>query len=226
MGKAQAVRDGLDAVLAVALGASCAACGELLEHPTQGPVCDRCWRVIRALPPSAFQVTSVVDRAQAIGAHDAELRSIVHALKYDGRRSLARPLGALMRERCRWVLEDADVAVPVPLHFSRRRQRGFNQALDLARAIDLPVVRAIRRVRATASQTDLTADERHRNIRGAFAASRCPWRTSAVKGRIVILVDDVSTTGATLEECARVVRAMGASEVRAVTAARAAMSRR
>jgi ComF family protein len=182
--------------------------------------------VIRALPPSAFQVTSVVDRAQAIGAHEAELRSIVHALKYDGRRSLAQPLGVLMRERCAWALEGADVVVPVPLHFSRRRQRGFNQALDLARAIDLPVVRAIRRARATTSQTDLTADERHRNIRGAFAPSRLPWRASAIEGRIVVLVDDVSTTGATIEECARVVRSMGASEVRAVTAARALPSRR
>lgn len=226
MGKAQTLRDGLDAVLAVALGAPCAACGELLEHPTLGPVCDRCWRAIHALPPSAFQVSSVIDRAQAIGPHEDVLRSVVHSLKYDGRRSLAAPLGTLMRERCRWVLEGATVAVPVPLHASRRRERGFNQALDLARALDLPVARAIRRLRATESQTGLSADERHRNIRAAFAASRVPWRASKVDAQVVVLVDDVSTTGATLEECARVVREMGAREVRAVTAARAAMSRR
>jgi len=226
VGKAQALRDGLDAVLAVALGAACAACGELLEHPTNGPVCDRCWRAIRAMPLSAFQVSSVIDRAQAIGPHEDVLRSIVHSLKYDGRRSLATPLGLLIRERCHWVLEGADVVVPVPLHPSRRRQRGFNQALDLARGLQLPVARAIRRARATDSQTGLTRDERHRNIRDAFAPSRLRWRASTVRGRVVVLVDDVSTTGATLDECARVVRAMGAREVRAVTAARAATSRR
>jgi ComF family protein len=213
-------------VLAVALGATCASCGELLEHPTHGPVCDRCWRAIRALPPSAFQVSSVIDRAQAIGAHEDVLRSIVHSLKYDGRRSLARPLGSLIRERCRWVLDGADLLVPVPLHSSRMRTRGFNQALDLARSLDLPVARAIRRVRATESQTGLSADERRRNIRGAFAGSRLRWRASKVDGRVVVLVDDVSTTGATLDECARVLSTMGAREVRAVTAARAALSRR
>jgi ComF family protein len=226
VGKTQALRDGIDAVLAVAFGASCAACGQLLEHPSRGPVCDDCWSSIAGLPPPAFQISTVIDRAQAIGPHDAALRSIVHALKYEGRRSLATPLASLMLDRCRWALEDAEVAVPVPLHPSRRRQRGFNQALDLSRGLRLPVCHALRRVRATPSQTDLTAAERHENLRNAFAASRLPWRVRAVAGRIVVLVDDVSTTGATLDECARVIQEVGAREVRAVTAARAAMSRR
>ncbi|HXD74847.1 MAG TPA: ComF family protein [Vicinamibacterales bacterium] len=226
MGKTQALRDGLDAVLSIALGASCAACGELLEHPTHGPVCAICWRSIAALPPPAFQISSVIDRAQAIGPHDAALRSIVHALKYEGRRSLAVPLAALMRQRCQWALDGAEAAVPVPLHSSRHRERGFNQALDLARALGVPVSRALRRVRRTASQTGLSGSARHDNIRGAFAASRLPWRRRAVRGRIVLLVDDVSTTGATLDECARVLASMGAREVRAVTAARAALSLR
>jgi ComF family protein len=221
VGKTQALRDGLDAVLSIALGASCAACGELLEHPTRGPVCDVCWRSIAALPPPAFQVSSVVDRAQAIGPHDAALRSIVHALKYEGRRSLAVPLAALMRQRCQWALEDAELVVPVPLHPSRHRERGFNQALDLARALGLPIAPALRRVRATASQTSLSGVARRENIRGAFASSRLPWRRRAVEGRIIVLVDDVSTTGATLDECARVLIPMGVREVRAVTAARA-----
>lgn len=173
------------------------------------------------MPLSAFQVSSVIDRAQAIGPHEDVLRSIVHSLKYDGRRSLATPLGLLIRERCHWVLEGADVVVPVPLHSSRRRQRGFNQALDLARALNLPVTRALRRVRATLSQTALSGNDRHENVRGAFAPSRLPWRLRAVDHRIVVLVDDVSTTGATLDECARALTAMGAREVRAVTAARA-----
>jgi ComF family protein len=222
VGKTQALRDGLDAVLAVALGASCAACGDLLEHPTRGPVCDVCWRSVAALTSPEFVIAGVIDRAQAIGLYDGALRSIIHSLKYDGRRSLATPLAALMRDRCRSILDGAEVVVPVPLHPSRRRERGFNQALDLARGLGLPVSPALRRVRATSSQITLPADERHRNLRHAFARSRVPWRSRSIDARVVVLVDDVSTTGATLEECARVLRQMGARDVRAVTAARVA----
>ena len=226
MGKTQALRDGLDAILAVALGASCAACGEILEQPTRGPVCDGCWRSLTLLPPPLFRISSELDRAQAIGPHDGVLRAIVHALKYEGRRSLARPIASLMRTRCLWTLEGAELAVPVPLHPSRRRHRGFNQALDLAQGLGMPICHAIRKSRSTASQTELTQDERRENVRGAFAPSRLPWRAGAVRNRVVVLVDDVSTTGATLDECAKMLRRLGAREVRAVTAARAAMSRR
>ncbi len=219
MGKTQALRDGLDALLTVVFGASCAACGELLEHPTRGPVCDACWRSIAALTPSAFDISSAIDHAQAIGPYEGALRSVIHALKYEGRRSLAQPLAALMRDRCKLALDGADAAVPVPLHASRRRERGFNQALDLARGLGLPVAKCITRVRATESQITLPAADRHRNILDAFAPARL---TRSISGRIVVLVDDVSTTGATLDECARVLKAMGACEVRAVTAARVA----
>lgn len=224
MGKTQALRDGLDAVLAVALGASCAACGELLEHPSHGPVCGVCWRSIAALPPATFQVSAALDRAQAIGLHDGPLRSVIHSIKYDGRRSLATRIAAIMRERCQWVLDGADIAVPVPLHASRRRERGFNQALDLARGLGLPVSRSLRRVRMTESQTGLSGPDRRRNVRGAFAPSRLRSRRTPVHGRVVVLVDDVSTTGATLEACAGVLRAIGAAEVRAITAARVVSS--
>ena len=177
------------------------------------------------MPPPLVWITAAVDRAQAVGLYDGALRSIIHALKYEGRRSLAAALAERIRQRCALALEGADLTVPVPLHGSRRRARGFNQALDLARGIGLPVARALRRVRATASQIDLPAAERHRNVRHAFAPARRPWARRAVSGRIVVLVDDVSTTGATLDECAHVLKAMGADEVRAVTAARAVMSR-
>jgi ComF family protein len=236
-----------DAVLSVVLAPSCAACGELLDHPTRGPVCDACWRSVRPLAPPlceccgeplpSWRVISVplarcarcrrgrrfVDRALAAGAYDGTLRAIVHALKYEGRRSLAKPLAALMRDRCGALLRDADCLVPVPLHPSRRRARGFNQALDLAQRLSvdgLPVHQALRRARATPTQTGLPAARRHRNVRGAFRPS---CRALAVRGSVVVLVDDVSTTGATLEACAEVLRDMGVREVRAVTAARAVM---
>lgn len=157
-----------------------------------------------------------VDRARAVGGYDGALRAIVHALKYEGRRSLARPLAELMRIRGADMLTGADWAVPVPLHSARQRERGFNQAADLARHLGVPVRRALRRHRATRAQTGLPAARRHRNVRGAFALAR-GWE--GLEGTTVCLVDDVSTTGATLDACARLLKEAGVREVRALTAA-------
>jgi len=236
-----ATRAALDAVLSVVLAPACAVCDRPLERPTRGPVCQPCWRSILPLTPPLCdrcgdplptwraislplgrcprcrRTPRLLDRARAIGAYDGALRSIVHALKYEGRRTLARPLGALMRRHGGDLLDGAACVIPVPLHPSRRRQRGFNQAADLARHLGLPVVAGLRRVRPTPTQTGLPAAQRHKNVRDAFAA------TSASRGlrdSIVVLVDDVCTTGATLEACARVLKQAGVREVRALTAAR------
>lgn len=161
-------------------------------------------------------------RARAIGAYEGSLRSIVHALKYDGRRSLA-PRLAMLLDRCGSdVIEGADLVVPVPLHRARQRARGFNQAEDIARHLSLPMVRALKRVRRTPSQTDLPEAQRHANVRGAFS----PARGARIRGAVVIVVDDVSTTGATLEACARALLEGGAREVRALTVARVVSTRR
>jgi ComF family protein len=138
-------------------------------------------------------------------------------MKYEGRRSLARPLAALMRHRGADMLQGAACVVPVPLHKSRRRERGFNQAVDLAAHLGLPVVTALGRVRATATQTGLPAAQRHRNVRDAFGLTPAGLRLA---GATIVLVDDVSTTGATLEACARALKEAGVVEVRALTAAR------
>jgi ComF family protein len=153
---------------------------------------------------------------RAIGAYEGSLRAIVHALKYDGRRSLAKPLAALLAQHGAEVLEGADVVVPVPLHRSRKRTRGFNQAAEIARHLPVPAAHALRRVRATPSQTDLPAAKRHANVRNAFALRR----HARIQNRIVVLVDDVSTTGATLDASAQVLLEAGAREVRALTVAR------
>jgi ComF family protein len=155
-------------------------------------------------------------RGRAIGPYEGTLRAIVHALKYGGCRSLGSALGERMRACAGDVLDGASIVVPVPLHRVRERSRGFNQAAELARHLGVPVVPALRRVRATASQADLPAARRHANVRDAFALRR----GVDVRGLCVVLVDDVSTTGATLEACARVLRDAGAGEVRAITAAR------
>jgi ComF family protein len=165
-----------------------------------------------------------VDRARAVGAYDGALRAIVHALKYEGRRSLAKPLADLMRIRGADMLAGAEYVVPVPLHPSRRRERGFNQAADLARHLGLPTCHALARIRETRTQTDLPAAARHRNVSGAFALA--PRAAARVSERVIVLVDDVSTTGATLEACAVVLKEAGAKEVRALTAARVVLPRR
>jgi predicted amidophosphoribosyltransferase len=153
-------------------------------------------------------------------------------MKYEGRRSLARPLAELMRNRGVEMLTGADWAVPVPLHPSRRRERGFNQAADLARHLGVPVRQVLRRHRATRTQTELPAARRHANVRGAFVVARGLERWERREGRerqdgpkrlegsTVVLIDDVSTTGATLDACAAVLKQAGVREVRALTAAR------
>ena len=230
-----------DAILSVVLSPPCAACDMPLLHPTRGPVCDSCWSSIVPLthplcdrcgdPLPTWRVVSVplaccprcrrtrraIDRARAIGSYDGALRAIVHALKYEGRRSLARPLGRLMRERGAKMMIGAACVIPVPLHPSRKRHRGFNQAEDLAREMRIPITKALRRVRATATQTELPAGQRHRNVRDAFAPTPA---AAALADAIVVLIDDVSTTGATLDACARVLKQAGIAEVRALTAAR------
>jgi ComF family protein len=241
-------------LLSVLLAPSCLACGTLLDRPLEGPVCAACWRSIGALSPPLCETCGdvlpswraldplaglcarcrlhppAVARARAAGAYEGVLRLVVHALKYERRRALAVPLAALMRERGASILAGADLVVPVPLHWRRHHARGFNQADDLARGLGVPVRRALRRVRPTSPQFGLTTAGRLRNVRGAFAPPRRGWtrrrgHDPALRGACVVLVDDVCTTGATLNACAEALRDGGARDVRALTAARA-LSRR
>jgi ComF family protein len=121
----------------------------------------------------------------------------------------------MMRAHGQSVLSGADFVVPVPLHWRRRWARGFNQAADLAAGLGLPVVHALRRSRNTPSQTDLPAAARHANVRQAFTVRPEP----DVSGSWIVLVDDVRTTGATLEACARALLDAGARRVMTLTAA-------
>jgi ComF family protein len=204
----------------------CAACARVLAHPLDGAVCEQCWASVRlAAPLTEYPRGHAIQWACAVDHYEGRLRDIIHALKYERRRSIAKPLGSLMRERGAALLGGADLVVPVPLHPRRERDRGFNQADDLARQLGLPVVPLLRRVRYTTSQIELPADARHQNVRDAFRLDRLPTADSPLPG-VIVLVDDVSTTGATLDACARVLKRGGVREVRALTAARVVTGRR
>jgi ComF family protein len=187
-------------------------------------VCDICWADVTSLIPPACDSSELgaVDRSRSAGRYDGTLRHIIHALKYEGRRSLSVRLGKVLAEAGTDLLSDAQCVVPVPLHPWRRLTRGFNQAADLAACLELPIVHALWRTRATSPQTGLTAAGRRRNVRGAFMMSpllSARVRKSMIEGRIVVLIDDVRTTGATLDACAQVLKKAGVKEVRALTVA-------
>jgi ComF family protein len=211
------IRHLANALLSALVAPPCAVCSRLLDAPLDGAVCHFCWNAVTPSRTLPLLLGHTISSACAIGDYEGALRDIIHALKYDGRRSIASPLSALMARHGRPVLEGADLVVPVPLHPRRQRERGFNQADVLARGLGLPVARALRRTRITASQVELPAHERRLNVLGAFALT-----APLTQGPIVVMVDDVTTTGATLEACAKVLLGGGAREVRALTAARVA----
>jgi ComF family protein len=203
----------------------CAGCRQRLAHPLNGAVCESCWtelRLARRLNEH-YPSDHAVSWACAVDHYDGRMKEIIHALKYERRRSIAPRLGALMREQGSLLLRDADAVVPVPLHPRREYQRGFNQAEDLAMHLGPPVVRLLTRTRHTHSQIELPKEERRANVKNAFGL-----QLSAISAipQIAVLVDDVSTTGSTLEACATVLKAAGVKEVRALTAARVANERR
>jgi ComF family protein len=167
----------------------------------------------------------VVAWACAVDLYEGRMKDIIHALKYERRRTISPRLGALMRECGHALLRDADLVVPVPLHPRREYERGFNQAEDLASHLGIPVARLLARVKHTRSQIELPKHQRQENVKDAFAFTPDP-RLLFPDPCVVVLVDDVSTTGSTLEACARVLKTNGVREVRALTAARVVTGRR
>jgi competence protein ComFC len=202
------------AKLAPRRGPLCPRCGRFLEGPDEAHTCARCLE-----DPPAFSLH------RSCGAYGGTLKDVILLFKYRKYAPLGRPLarfaaGALGSDPELWA--GADLLVPVPLHPSRRRERGFNQskllARELARLKGLDVLDgSLVKVRNAPAQAGLRAAERERNVVGAYAVRR----PSRLRGRTLVLVDDVTTTGATLRACARVLKAAGAKDVRAATLAQA-----
>jgi ComF family protein len=163
------------------------------------------------------------DAAYCFGAYEGTLRDLIHVYKYAGVRTLAKPLGNLLAAALPRD-ERIDAVIAVPLHWRRRWSRGFNQSELLARTIarrtGVPVLHALRRVRATTPQAGLSNTHRRKNVTAAFRAGwSLPWRRP-VSGLHILLVDDVMTTGATGAACATALKHAGAARVSLLTVAR------
>lgn len=183
--------------------AACPQCGEPTTHG------ERCGACLIEAPHFA--------RTIALYRYDFPIDQVIRSFKYGHQLSVANWLGQRLAER---IQTPADLIIPLPLHPERLRERGFNQSVEIAAAIgnclNLPVHRStLNRTRPTPHQTGLSPKERKKNVRAAFEC------TTDYSDKTILLVDDVMTTGATLNECARTLKLHGATTVIAVVAARA-----
>jgi ComF family protein len=210
--------------LDIALPTLCVSCRE----PVAGEgLCAECWAKLSFIEkpycerlgipfvydpgPGILSMQAIADppaysRARAAVRYDDVARTMVHALKYQDRTDLAPAMGRWMTRAGGELLQDADALVPVPLHWKRGWTRRYNQSGALAqmigKAANIPVLPdSLLRVRQTEQQVGLSKSERARNVQGAFKVP--PEKKSALQGRRVVLVDDVLTSGATVDACAR-----------------------
>ena len=198
----------------------CRSCCEELPR-AGGPRCDRCWLPLSG--ESCWRCAArplALDRLRCVWRYEGKVRRLVRDFKFRGFSCLALPLAGLLQASYVQHSLDADAVVPVPLHARRRRERGFDQALLLAKslgqAMGLPVLDALERTRYDQPQSGLTRGQRLSNVEGAFRVRR----PSTISGRHILLIDDVATTGATLDACALELHSAGAAGVSALTLAR------
>jgi ComF family protein len=235
------VRAAFGAALNVALPPLCPACRELVGS---SGLCASCWSKLSPIAPpycerlgipfaydpgpGVLSMEAIADppayrRARAAVRYDEIARKLVHSLKYGDRLDLAPTAGRWMARAGHELLAEADALVPVPLHWRRLWARRFNQSALLARAISeasgIPVaIDALKRIKATAQQVGLSQRERASNVQGAFRVP--PENKAQVQGRRLVLIDDVLTSGATADACARSLLRAGASHVDVLVFAR------
>lgn len=215
-------------LLDLALPATCPGCGREGD-----PICTDCRPALdaRLERPAGVPIGLPVELPAPLVQLDwaapftGTVRAALHALKYAGERRLAGPLGDAAARRWRRAGAGGDLVVPVPVHAERARERGYDQAILLAEVVaprlGLPMTPVLERRRRTIAQFELDRTRRRTNVAGAFRL-REPDRASraVVRGRWVILIDDVTTTGATLAACGEVLMAAGALAVSGLTVAR------
>jgi ComF family protein len=224
--------------------ALCVFCGVPLVETEKGEICPVCLRKIRFISPpicpkcglpfvsvggedhlcgQCLQRQWHYASARALGFYEGPMRAAVHLLKYKGKSFVAKPLAGLLKMGYPFMDFDSyDFLVPVPLHPKRLRERGFNQAVLLTRSIGrergIPCrVSLLKKIKLTPPQIRLTPREREENVKGSFAVVD----SAGARGRRILLIDDVMTTGSTVNECARELVKAGAREVDVFTFARA-----
>ena len=222
----------LDSILNLVFPVDCVVCRSKVLERRWGPACPECWsRLVPLEPPFCPQCgepapaieglcgqcrrdDNAFEFARSALLFTGTLREIIHHLKYSDRVSLAIPLGDVLKGCLEREPFTGNLIVPVPLHRSRERERGFNQAALIASRLGRPIAAGLlRRRKNTPSQTGLSRSERRRNLAGAFE----------VRGHVtgtVIVVDDVYTTGSTMNEIARTLKRAGAKRVEILTVAR------
>jgi ComF family protein len=250
LSSAARLRRGLGAALRLAIDAAlpplCPSCHEPLGDGAG--LCASCWSRLSLIEPpycarlgipftydpgpgllsmEAIAYPPAYDRARAAVRYDDVARALVHGFKYGDRLDLAPTLGRWMARAGRELLADADALIPVPLHWRRLWARRFNQAAALAKVIaescNVPVLHgALRRVRPTVQQVGLSKPQRADNVQGAFGVP--PERKADVAGRRLVLIDDVLTSGATLDTCTRALLRAGAAHVDVLVFARVVAS--
>ena len=190
---------------------------EVCRDSSPEALCASCFQQIKFMKPHLG--------IHSASVYEGTLRTALHRLKFDRRRKLAEPLGILMvqylSQSPSFDLKAVDAVIPVPLHAARLRRRGFNQAELLGEVVGRyfgwPLLPALDRERDTHAQFDLPRAERLQNVRDAFSVND----PAAVEGKRLVLLDDIYTTGATIGECVRQLRAAGAKRVEVVTLSRA-----
>ena len=212
-----------DRALDLALPPTCAGC-----YREGSPLCQECQPALRvrlASPPGApvglpAEIPAPLVQLEWCAPFTGVTRRALHRLKYDGERRLASPLGEALADRWRRASAGGEVLVPVPASPDRVRERGYDQAVLLARVagrhLGLPVLEALERTHETAAQFRLDRQTRRANVGRAFRIRE----DAAVAERWIVLIDDVITTGSTLAGCAEILVAGGAIAVSAVTVAR------
>jgi len=210
-----------------------AVCSECLMgvEVHRGPVCPVCGRFLfykNAASFCCFECQTKkpsFSRHRSLGPYTGRLKEMIILFKYKEYEILSRPLAALLYENFgsgNGLFSEIDFILSVPLYPRKERARGFNQAESLARQLSklsgLPVLnRTLVKIKNTPAQVSLEAKERELNLRGAFAVRK----QGKIRGRKLLLIDDVFTTGTTVSECAAVLHKAGAKEIRALTLARA-----
>ena len=236
----------VNSLLSVFFPTSCSLCQSVVEELSLGVICQSCWKAVNpfrgvlcSLCGYGFPSTNIqsatplcggcrrslflFDFARAYAPFEDPFKEIIHQFKYRSHPSLARPLARLLLSVYQSNLDQlsADLIIPVPLHKSRERERGFNQAIELARHFAqltrIPVPsRLLVRTKPTKVQAGLSRRERRINLRGAFEVSE----SGKIKDKTLLLIDDVFTTGATINECAKILRDHGARRINVLTLAR------